>query len=145
MLKKEITYKDFNDEEATDVFYFNLSKPELLELEVEIEGGLGTTLQAIIEAKNYKELVSQFKRIILVSYGVKSEDGKRFIKSDQLREEFTQTNAYNVLFMELATDDVKAAQFLTAILPADMRGELDKAITASKAPVPPTPPSPPTA
>ena len=143
MLKRDITYEDFNGETITETFYFNLSKPELVEMEVEVEGGFGKTLQSIIEAKDYKALVKEFKNIILLAYGVKSDDGKRFIKSDQLREEFTQTNAYNELFMQLASDDKAAATFLTAVLPKDMAGEMEKALPKSS-PTPPAPPSPPT-
>jgi len=142
MLKRPITYEDYNGETVTETFYFNLSKPELVELEVEVDGGFGKSLQSIIEAQNFKALIAEFKKIILMSYGVKSDDGKRFIKSDKLREEFTQTNAYNELFMELAQDDKKAAVFLTAVLPADMRGDFDQALPKAK--TPPTPPNPPT-
>jgi hypothetical protein len=143
MLKREIEYEDFNGVKTTDVFYFNISKPELIELEVEYEQGFGKLLEDIVEAKNNKELVKQFKAIVLMAYGQKSEDGKRFIKSDQLREEFSQTAAYNALFMELATDDNAAVVFLQSVLPKDMVGDIDAAkLTAL--PSPPTPPTPPT-
>jgi hypothetical protein len=141
MLKRSITYEDYNGETVTDDFYFNLSKPELVELEVNIEGGFGRFLQTIIKSENTKALIAEFKKIILMAYGVKTEDGKRFIKSDELREGFSQTEAYSVLFMELATDDKKATAFLTAILPRDMQGDMNKALATTPAPTPPLPPS----
>ena len=141
MLKRSITYEDYNGETVTDDFYFNLSKPELVELEVNIEGGFGRFLQTIIKSENTKALIQEFKKIILMAYGQKTEDGKRFIKNDELREGFSQTEAYSVLFMELATDDKAATAFLTAILPRDMQGDMTKSLAASSAPTPPLPPS----
>lgn len=126
MLKRDITYEDFNGETVTEVFYFNISKPELIEMEVEYKYGFGAQIEKIIEAKDNKTLLRMFKRIVLMAYGQKSEDGKRFIKSDQLREEFSQTAAYSTLFMELAQDDGAAVIFLKGVLPKDMAGEIDK-------------------
>lgn len=137
MLKREIAYEDFDGNQVTDIFYFNISKPELIELEVEYDKGFGAMIQSVIDANDHKTLIKRFKDIVLLAYGQKSEDGKRFIKSDQLREEFAQTAAYSALFMELATDDNAAVIFLKAALPRDMAGEMDKA-------TPPTPSIPPT-
>lgn len=126
MLKHEITYTDFNDVEVTDVFYFNISKPELVDLDVEYKQGFETFLKDIIEARDGQQLVQQFKKIVLLAYGKKSEDGKRFIKSDQLREEFSQSAAYNELYMKLATDHDFAADFIIGIMPKDMGEEVKK-------------------
>lgn len=139
MLKHTITYEDFNGEMVTEDFYFNLSKPELIDLEVEIDGGFARMLQTIIKSENTKEIIKQFKRIILMAYGVKSEDGKRFIKSDNLREEFSQTNAYSEMFMRMATDDKAAAEFLQGVLPKDMQGEFKNAALKANPPSPPMP------
>lgn len=130
MLKREITYEDFNGNTVTDVFYFNISKPELVELEVEQKQGFSSWIQGVIESKDSKELVAQFKRIVLLAYGQKSEDGKRFIKSDELREEFSQTAAYQTLFMELSTNDQAAANFIKGVLPKDMTVDFDKNLAA---------------
>ncbi len=138
MLKREIAYEDFNGNQVTDIFYFNISKTELIELEVEYEEGFGAMIQKVIDTKDRKTLIKQFKEIILLAYGQKSEDGKRFIKSDQLREEFSQTAAFNTLFIEFATDDKAAAIFLKSVLPRDMIGEIDKALADN----PPTPINP---
>ena len=126
MLKLPVTYEDFNGETQTETLYFNLSKSELIELEVGVEGGFAKMLDNIVKSENQKELVAQFKKLILLAYGVKSEDGKRFIKSDQLREEFSQTAAYNELFMKFATDDKAAADFVNGIIPKDMVEEVAK-------------------
>lgn len=126
MLKRSIIYENFDGETETEVFYFNLSKPELIEMEVEHAQGMAKMLQKIIDTKDNRELIKTFKELILLAYGVKSDDGKRFIKSDQLREEFSQTEAYNVLFIELASSDDAAVIFLDGILPRDMRGSITK-------------------
>lgn len=118
MLKKTITYRDFNDEERTEDFYFNLTEAELAEMELGTQGGFGNKLEQILKAKDTPTLASIFKDILLRSYGVKSDDGKRFIKDAELTKAFTQTNAYSDFYMELATDDQKAAAFIKAVLPA---------------------------
>lgn len=123
MLKREISYEDYNGNQVTEAFYFNITKPELIELELEAEGGLGAMIERIIETKNHNELIKQFKRLVLMAYGEKSEDGKRFVKSDKMREEFSQSAAYSALFMELATDDNAAAIFLKGVLPKDLVAE----------------------
>jgi|SRR4051812_22273373 len=127
MLKREITYEDFDGEKVTGTFYFNLTKSEIIELEVAYSGGLQETLQLIIKTDNKKRLIEEFKRIILLAYGVKSEDGKRFIKNDELREEFSQTAAYDELFIELATSEESAAVFIKGIIPKDFAKEVEKA------------------
>lgn len=120
MLKREVEYEDFNGNKVSETFYFNLSKPELIEMEVQFEGGFGNLIQRIVEEKDSKELVKHFKAIILMSYGQKTPDGKRFVKSDELRKEFEQSAAYEVLFMDLATNDDSAAKFMRGILPTDI-------------------------
>jgi hypothetical protein len=121
MLKRDITYEDFNGDPQTESFYFNLSKPELVELEFSFKGGLAAAIQKIIDSKDYGLLISEFKKIILMSYGIKSEDGKSFIKSEELSHKFSQTAAYNALFIELATNENSAADFITGIIPKDMK------------------------
>lgn len=128
MLKRNITYEDFDGNECTDVFYFNISKPELVDIEVGHEGGFESMIRRIEESKDNQALVNEFKRLVLLSYGQKSEDGKRFIKNDQLREEFLQTAAYNSLFMELAINDGAAAEFIKGILPKDMVNEINTGV-----------------
>lgn len=120
MLKKTITYEDFNGEEVTEDFYFNLSPAELVELEVSAQDGFAETLKKIIAEENGKLIIEHFKKIILLSYGQKSEDGKRFIKSQELRDAFSQTNAYSALFVELATSANAAADFINGVVPAKM-------------------------
>jgi len=126
MLKRDITYEDFDGETITEGFYFNLTKSEIIELEVGYEGGLEAALQRIIKTDDKKSLVAEFKKIILMSFGVKSEDGKRFIKSEELRTAFSQTAAFDSLFMELATNDESAAIFIKGIVPKDFAKEMDK-------------------
>lgn len=117
MVKKTIKYTDFNGVQREDNFYFNLTKAEIAEMEVSKEGGLGEYIQKITKEQNNKEIMSTFKELILKSYGVKSEDGLRFIKSEKLSEEFAQTEAYSELFIELATNAESASEFINNIVP----------------------------
>jgi len=118
MLKKTIKYVDFDGNERTEDFYFNLTKAEATEMEMSTEGGLANSLKRIVEDKDAKRIIESFKDIILRSYGVKSPDGKRFIKNQELRDEFSQTAAYSELFMELATDAEAASKFVNGIIPS---------------------------
>lgn len=120
MIKKTITYTDFDGEKRTETHWFNLTKAEILEMELLTVGGMEQLIQKIIEAKDVPSLVKLFKKLIHKSYGVKSADGKRFIKSHEALQEFTETNAYSELFMELATDSDAASEFIKGIIPADI-------------------------
>ena len=124
MLKKIITYTDYNGVERTEPFYFNLSKAELMEMELGVTGGMTEMLNKIINAKDGPSLIKTFKEMIMKSYGVKSDDGKRLIKSEELSIAFTQTEAYSVLFMELITDDKAAADFVNGIIPNEIQAEV---------------------
>jgi hypothetical protein len=117
MLKKTITYTDFNGLERTEDFYFNLTKAEVAEMEMSTEGGLVQKLEKIIQTQDGKQIMAIFKDIILKAYGEKSPDGKRFVKNQDLRDAFEQTEAYSELFMECATDAEAAASFMNAIVP----------------------------
>lgn len=132
MYKKTITYPDYNGEEIKEDFYFNLTKAEILEMQLEKEGGLAEKIQAIVDSKNVPELIKIFKELILRSYGKKSDDGKRFIKSPELSREFTQTEAYSELFMELATDSDAASAFINGIIPANLAKELPTSVENNK-------------
>lgn len=118
MLKKTITYVDYNGSERTEDFYFNLTKAEIMEMELSTTGGLSEMISRIVAAKDAPAIIKVFKELILKAYGQKSADGKRFVKSAALSEEFEQTEAYSILFMELATDADAAAKFVNAIVPA---------------------------
>jgi hypothetical protein len=120
MLGLPITYTDFEGQERTETFWFHISKPELIEMEVELDGGLGAFIKRISETQNGRELIKQFKTIILMAYGERYDDNKRFRKNDTLKEEFAQHAAYHKLFMDLATDAAKAANFLKEVLPKDL-------------------------
>lgn len=119
MLKETIKYTDFNGVEREEDFYFNLTKAEITEMEMSVDGGLVERINKIVQAKDAKEIVKIFKTIVLDAYGEKSADGRRFIKTPELREAFSQTMAYSNLFMELATNDVKAAAFIKGIMPKE--------------------------
>lgn len=120
MLKKTITYRDFNDKERTEEFYFNLNEAEIIEWEMSHKGGLTEMIKRIVAAEDQPELSKLFKDLIRKSYGVKSDDGRRIIKNDAVWEDFSQTNAYSALYMELVTNDQAAAAFVNGIIPSDL-------------------------
>ena len=124
MLTKTIKYTDYNGVEREETFLFNLTKAELMEMELGTTGGLTEMIQKIIETKDAPSIIKIFKDIILKAYGEKSLDGKRFIKINDagipLSNAFSQTEAYSQLFMELATDSKAAAAFINGIVPSDM-------------------------
>lgn len=117
MLKKLITYTDYDGIERTEEFYFNLSKAEVAEMELTNNGGIQRVIQQIAATQDRKRLVELFKQVILKSYGEKSMDGRRFIKSKELSEAFSQTEAYSELFMQLATNPDVASEFINGIMP----------------------------
>lgn len=117
MLKKTITYTDYNGVERKEDFHFNLTKAELMEMEMGTSGGMAEMLQKIVDAQDAPAIIKIFKELVLKAYGEKSPDGKRFIKSDELRTAFSQTEAYSQLFMELATNADAAAAFVNGIIP----------------------------
>ena len=120
MLKKTMTYTDYNGQERTEDFYFNLNKAEIMEMEMSTAGGLAENIQKIVSAQDAPAIIKIFKDLVLRAYGEKSADGKRFIKNDELREAFSQTEAYSELFMQLATDADEAAKFINGIVPSDI-------------------------
>lgn len=129
MLKKTITYTDFNGVSRTEDFYFNFTEAELMEMEMGTTGGLAEEIQKIVAAQDAPAIIAVFKKIVLNAYGEKSADGKRFVKNNDIRAAFEQTNAYSKLFMELATDSNAAAEFVNGVVP-------QKVDNASPIPVP---------
>lgn len=125
MITKTITYTDYNGQERTEKFHFNLNKAEIMEMELSETGGLAEKIQKIVDAQDSKEIIKLFKDIVLKAYGEKSDDGKRFIKSEELSNAFSQTEAYSILFMELATDADAAAKFVNGIIPSDVAAQVE--------------------
>lgn len=132
MLKRTMTYTNYNGEQITEDCYFNLTKAEILEMEMTTQGGMAEYIKGIVNAKNTAEIIKIFKELILKAYGKKSPDGRRFIKSEELREEFSQTEAYSDLFMLLATDAEEAAKFVNGVTPADVNVDAEEAMKALK-------------
>ena len=126
MYSRTITYTDYDGNQRTEECFFHLSKAEVLEMQMSWDGGLDKILRKIIAEKDQKRMIEMFKMIILKSYGVKSLDGRRFIKTPEVVEEFTQTEAYSELFMLLSTDDQVAAEFINGILPQSLIDDAKK-------------------
>lgn len=124
MLKKTITYEDYNGVERTEDFYFNLSKAELIEMELGVDGGYAEMIQRVVDAKDTPTIISIFKKLLLKSYGKKSDDGRRFIKSPEISKEFEQSPAYSDMFMELSTDSAKAADFVNGLIPKSLQAQV---------------------
>lgn len=120
MLVKNIKYVDFDGNERSEDFYFNLTKAEVTEMEMSTEGGLAKMLEKIVAEQDSKRIIEIFKDLILRSYGEKSPDGKRFTKNKEIRDSFSNTEAYSELFMSLATDAEKASAFINGILPKNL-------------------------
>lgn len=131
MLKRNITYTDLDGNQVTEAYYFNLSKTDLIDMELSVADGFAKMLQRIINADDNRKLIQEFKKLILTSYGERSEDGRRFIKNEELSTAFSQTPAFDELFMEFVTSDNAAAEFIMAVIPADFAGEVKNAVDAA--------------
>ena len=120
MIKKTITYEDYNGVERTEDFYFHLTKAELTKMQMGVKGGFIEMVNRIIAAQDSPAIIEVFEELIQKSYGVKSPDGRGFLKRKEDLEAFISTEAYSQLYMELAFDDVKAAEFINGVVPADV-------------------------
>ena len=133
MLKKTVTYTDYNGVERTEAFYFHYNEAEILDMEMSTEGGFAERIQKIIDAKDQVSLMQVIKKFVIDAYGVKSEDGKRFIKNDTVRTEFLESPAYSQIWMELVMDDEIAADFINNVIPSGMKEKLEGLIKAREA------------
>jgi len=122
MIKWPITFTDYDGNEIKEDFYFNLNKAELVEMQFNVNGAYSSFIERISNERDLKALGEEFKKIILNSYGKKSDDGRLFRKSQQMRDDFEQSEAYATLYMELLSDSDKAAKFVKGILPKDLQG-----------------------
>ena len=126
MLKKTITYTDYDGMERTEDFWFNLSKTELTKLDAELPGGVLGVLRKIIDKQDRKALVDFIETLILRSYGEKTLDGKRFVKTPDMAEEFMQTPAYDELFMSILSDTDSQTSFINGVIPQSMAKEIEQ-------------------
>ena len=128
MLKKTIAYTDYNGVERKEDYYFNLNKAEITKMELSHAGGLSEMIKRVVNTGDNAQIVKIFQDLILMAYGEKSDDGKRFVKiapdGHRLADDFAQTEAYSELFMELAFDADEAAKFVNGIIPADVAKQL---------------------
>lgn len=126
MIKKTLTYKDLNGGERTETFYFHYYESEILEMELSVDGGFAERVKRIIEAKDQPTLIRVIKKFVLDAYGVKSDDGKQFIKNDAVRAQFEQCPAFSDIFMELVLNDKKASDFVNGVVPEGMKERFAK-------------------
>lgn len=135
MFKKTVTYTDYNGVERTEDFYFNLSTAEVMEMELTHPGGYGAMLQRIVNASDTPSVVETFKDLLLASYGEKSPDGKRFVKSPEISAAFSQTEAYSIIFEELFTNTDAVVDFTNGIFPQKLAEKMGEAAAAKDKPV----------
>lgn len=126
MIKKTVTYKDFDGNERTEDFYFHLTEQELTEWELSVDGGLSGVLTRIINSKDNRKLVEIFKDLLIRSYGVKTPDGRGFVKNEDVLNDFKYTQAFSDIYMELATNDKAASEFVNGIIPVSLAAEARK-------------------
>ena len=120
MLKKTFQYTDFNGNEQEETFYFNLSKSEVIEYELQERAGMSTTLQRIVEERDNQKILAHFKDLVMKSVGRKSDDGRRFVKNDEIREDFLASPAYDEMFIWLMSEPGAGAEFVNNVLPQDV-------------------------
>lgn len=116
MRKETITYTDYNNVTRTEDFFFNLNEAELTALQYGVDGGLKEMLERIVKSNDNKQIMACFHELIAKSYGEKSPDGRRFVKSNELSEAFMQTEAYNELMLRFMTDASYSAEFINDVL-----------------------------
>lgn len=121
MLKKTYTYKDYNDIERTETFYFHFTEAEILDMEMSAEGGFAERVQRIIDAKDQAALMKLIKKFVIDAYGVKSADGRRFIKNEEVKTAFLECPAFSDIFMDMVTNDELAAEFVNGVIPDTMK------------------------
>lgn len=136
MLKKSITYMDYNGNELTEDFYFHLSKAKVADMETSVEGGFSTKLKKLSTNATGADIVRIIKEFISASYGIKSEDGKHFYQSAEISREFESTEAYSELLMELCTNTEAAIEFVSKIFPFndEQRKEIEEKVRAELPP-----------
>lgn len=134
MLKKTMTYTDYDGVERTEDVYFNLSKAELIEMQISTDGGYDKMIERIINSKDMKSMGEIFRDLLRKSYGIKSDDGRRFMKSEEISDTFEQSPIYSDIYMELLTNPDEAAKFVQAIMPSDLQKDIAKAIADNSAP-----------
>lgn len=133
MIKKTVTYKDLNGKERTETFYFHYFESEIMDMEMSEEGGLAERIQRIIDAKDQASLLKVIKKFVIDAYGVKSDDGRRFNKSPEVKAAFVECPAYSKIYMELLTNDELAAEFVNKVVPEDMAAQLAEIVAKKSA------------
>lgn len=126
MYKKTVTYTDYNDNERTEDFYFSFTKAELLDKQMGVAGGYAAVIDNIAKTKDLPAMIKIFKELVMEGYGVKSDDGRRFVKSEELTREFMETPAFSEIYMGLVTDDKAAAEFINKAFPSTLIAEIEK-------------------
>ncbi len=133
MLKKVFNYVDYDGNQVSETCYFALSKAEIINFQVRGNGTFIDNLKSLLENRDIEKLYDFFKELVLDSYGVKSEDGRRFKKTPEIREDFKYSIPYSELITELMTNEDKIAEFARGVTPFDLSEEdIKKAMKSAK-------------
>ena len=117
MIKETLTYVDYNGVERTEDFYFHLSKAEILDIETTMpNGSIEEWANSIFATREYDKLWKLFSNLVKQSYGIKSADGRRFMKSEEISKEFSETEAYPVLIEKFLTEPDFASNFFNSLV-----------------------------
>ena len=126
MINKKITYTDYEGVERTETFWFHLSRPELMELETSIDGGFSKLIRQIVDSKSTRGVIENIKKILLLSYGEKVDNGRRFAKSEEISKAFSETPAYEILYLQLLEDQDSLSRFINGLVPKDLAEQVSK-------------------
>lgn len=126
MIKKKVKFEDFNGNEVEEVFHFNLNQTELTELELSYEGGFSNHARGLVEKKDTRGLISFYKHLLIKSYGVVSDDGRKFYKTEEYAKDFISSPAFDEIFLELLSDENASREFFIGILPSKHAAEVRK-------------------
>lgn len=124
MYRTDVTYENFDGEQVTETCYFNLTKAEMLQLQLQYPEGYQVYLQRLVDDNNRKAMIDEFKHILSMSYGERSADGRKFVKSEEISNAFMASEAYSELFIKLISEEGYAEKFMSAVMPKDIVAQL---------------------
>lgn len=133
MIKKNVTYKNFEDIEITETLHFHFTEAELVELESSEEGGLTAWGETLKESGNIEEILAALKKIIGKAYGEKMDGGRRFVKNDLIVDSFKSSEAYSTLLFQLLENPTEAGEFFKALVPKNSSRTPSKLTPAEQA------------
>lgn len=134
MIKRTVTYEDFNGVTHTEDLYFNLTKTEMSKIvleeakfdpdgnqDEESMNAFSDRLREIGRSGDGKKIIDMFEWLLKISYGEKSEDGRRFVKNDEVYEDWRYSASYDQFWQDLMLSETgDMVEFINGIIPADL-------------------------